>query len=88
MGVVKKLVVVVEVVGVDVFIDDCEEWFGVKFKDVDFIGILLWIIIGGKGFKEGIVELKWCMQKEVVKFLFVDVEEKIVVVVCEVVVKS
>jgi prolyl-tRNA synthetase len=45
--------------GVDVLYDDRDERAGVKFKDADLIGIPLRIVIGGKGLKEGQVELKW-----------------------------
>lgn len=45
--------------GIDVLIDDRAVRPGVKFKDADLIGIPLRIVIGGKGLKEGRVELKW-----------------------------
>ena len=35
-----------------------------KFKDADLIGIPLRITIGGRGLKNGIVELKWRDQEE------------------------
>jgi prolyl-tRNA synthetase len=56
-----------EVAGADVLIDDRNERPGVKFKDADLIGIPLRITIGGKGLKEGIIELKWRSEKEVHK---------------------
>lgn len=56
-----------EKAGADVLIDDRAERPGVKFKDADLIGIPLRITIGGKGLKEGIVELKWRGSKEVTK---------------------
>jgi prolyl-tRNA synthetase len=31
----------------------------VKFKDADLIGIPLRVVIGGKGLKEGQVEVRW-----------------------------
>ena len=40
---------------------------GVKFKDADLIGIPLRITVGGRGIKEGVVEMKWRGAKEVVK---------------------
>ena len=45
--------------GVDVLIDDRDQRPGVKFKDVDLIGIPLHVVIGDRGLKNGTVELKW-----------------------------
>jgi prolyl-tRNA synthetase len=45
--------------GVDVLLDDRDARAGFKFKDADLIGIPLRIVIGGKGLKEGQVEVKW-----------------------------
>jgi prolyl-tRNA synthetase len=45
--------------GVDVLMDDRDARAGFKFKDADLIGIPLRLVIGGKGLKEGQVELKW-----------------------------
>ena len=45
--------------GADVLIDDRQARPGFKFKDADLIGIPLRIVIGGRGLKEGQVELKW-----------------------------
>jgi prolyl-tRNA synthetase len=39
----------------------------VKFKDADLIGSPLRITIGGRGLKEGVIEMKWRSAKEVVK---------------------
>lgn len=47
-----------EAAGADVLLDDRDERPGVKFKDADLIGIPLRIVIGGRGLKDGIVELK------------------------------
>ncbi|MCP4632069.1 MAG: proline--tRNA ligase, partial [candidate division Zixibacteria bacterium] len=44
--------------GLDVLIDDRDERAGVKFKDSDLIGIPLRIVVGERGIKEGIVEIK------------------------------
>lgn len=44
--------------GFEVLLDDRDERAGVKFKDADLIGIPYRIIIGEKGLKEGVVELK------------------------------
>jgi prolyl-tRNA synthetase len=45
--------------GVDVLMDDRKARPGFKFKDADLIGIPLRLVIGGKGLKEGNVEVKW-----------------------------
>ena len=45
--------------GVDVLLDDRDQRPGVKFKDADLIGIPLRVVVGGKGLKDGIVEVKW-----------------------------
>ena len=45
--------------GVDVLLDDRDARAGFKFKDADLIGIPLRLVIGGKGLKEGQVEVKW-----------------------------
>ena len=53
--------------GVDVLLDDRDQRPGVKFKDADLIGIPLRVVIGGKGLKEGVVEIKWRWAKEAEK---------------------
>ena len=50
--------------GFEVIMDDREERPGIKFKDADLIGIPYQIVIGKKGLKEGIVELKTRKTKE------------------------
>lgn len=45
--------------GVDALLDDRDLRPGVKFKDADLIGIPLRVNFGGKGLKEGVLELKW-----------------------------
>lgn len=45
--------------GVDVLMDDRKARPGFKFKDADLIGVPLRLVIGGKGLKEGNVEMKW-----------------------------
>jgi prolyl-tRNA synthetase len=63
--------------GADVLIDDRAERPGVKFKDADLIGIPLRVTIGGKGLKEGVVELKWRTGKEVAKIPLADIEKHV-----------
>jgi prolyl-tRNA synthetase len=50
--------------GVDVLMDDRDARAGVKFKDADLIGIPLRVVIGGKGLKEGQVEVRWRWEAE------------------------
>jgi prolyl-tRNA synthetase len=54
-----KLAAAAERAGADVLLDDRDERPGVKFKDADLLGIPLRITVGGRGIKEGIVELRW-----------------------------
>ena len=70
-----------EAAGADVLIDDRDERPGVKFKDADLIGIPLRVTIGGRGLKEGIVELKWRDEESARK---VSIEEAVTVVASEV----
>jgi len=63
----RSLASAAEAAGAEVLIDDRAERPGVKFKDADLIGIPLRLTVGGKGLKEGVVELKWRDQKEVSK---------------------
>lgn len=44
--------------GVEVVLDDRKERAGSKFKDAELMGIPLRIAIGGRGLKEGVVELR------------------------------
>jgi prolyl-tRNA synthetase len=53
--------------GADVLVDDRSERPGVKFKDADLIGIPLRITVGGRGIKEGVVEMKWRNAPETLK---------------------
>jgi len=67
MEVAKSLATAAEQAGADVLVDDRAERPGVKFKDADLIGIPLRLTVGGKGLKEGVIELKWRAQKDVAK---------------------
>jgi prolyl-tRNA synthetase len=57
---------------VDVLLDDRDQRPGVKFKDADLIGIPLRVNVGGKGLKEGVVELKWRESKDSAKVPLAD----------------
>ncbi|MDO8545574.1 MAG: proline--tRNA ligase [Opitutaceae bacterium] len=83
MEVAKKLAAAAERAGADVLVDDRAERPGVKFKDADLIGIPLRLTIGGKGLKEGIIELKWRNQKDVAKVPLAEAEARVAVAVAE-----
>jgi prolyl-tRNA synthetase len=83
MDLAKKLATAAESAGADVLIDDRAERPGVKFKDADLIGIPLRLTIGGKGLKEGIIELKWRAQKDVAKVPLAEAETRIHAAVTE-----
>jgi prolyl-tRNA synthetase len=54
--------------GIDVLLDDREGLSpGVKFKDADLLGFPLRAVVGARGLKEGIVELRDRRTKEVQK---------------------
>lgn len=77
MDLARKLAGAAERAGADVIIDDRVERPGVKFKDADLIGIPLRLTIGGKGLKEGIVELKARAQKDIAKVPIAEAEARI-----------
>ncbi|MBA4018986.1 MAG: proline--tRNA ligase [Pirellula sp.] len=54
-----KLYGELQAAGVDTLYDDRDQRPGVKFKDADLIGIPLRVVVGGRGLKEGNLELKW-----------------------------
>jgi prolyl-tRNA synthetase len=77
MELAHRLASAAEQAGAEVLVDDRAERPGVKFKDADLIGIPLRLTVGGRGLKEGIIELKWRAQKEVVKVPVAEVEARI-----------
>lgn len=58
--------------GVEVLLDDRDESAGIKFNDAELIGIPFSIVIGDKGLKKGVVEIK---MRETGKALEVKKEE-------------
>lgn len=62
--VARDLATAAESAGAEVLVDDRAERPGVKFKDADLIGIPLRLTVGGRGLKEGVVEMKWRTEKE------------------------
>ena len=77
MDIAKRLGAAAEAAGADVLVDDRAERPGVKFKDADLIGIPLRLTIGGKGLKEGVIELKWRSSKDVAKVPVAEAEARV-----------
>ena len=73
--VAKKLAAAAEAAGADVLVDDRAERPGVKFKDADLIGLPLRLTVGGRGLKEGIIEMKWRAEKDVKKIPLADADQ-------------
>ncbi|MBC2604834.1 proline--tRNA ligase [Pelagicoccus albus] len=73
-----KLGAAAEAAGATVLVDDREERPGFKFKDADLIGIPLRITIGGRGLKNGEVEMKWRDQGDMMKVSIADAESTLV----------
>jgi len=88
MDLAKRIGAAAEKAGADVLIDDRAERPGVKFKDADLIGIPLRLTIGGKGLKEGVIELKWRTQKEVAKIPVAEAEVRVAAAVAEAAAKA
>jgi len=63
-----------EAAGADVLVDDRDERPGVKFKDADLIGIPLRMTVGGRGLKEGVVEMKWRTEMDARKVPLAEVD--------------
>ncbi|HRE82527.1 MAG TPA: proline--tRNA ligase, partial [Opitutaceae bacterium] len=77
MELAKSLGRAAEAAGADVLIDDRAERPGVKFKDADLIGVPLRLTVGGKGLKEGVIELKPRNVKEAVKVPVAEAEARL-----------
>jgi prolyl-tRNA synthetase len=73
----RKLAAAAEAAGADVLLDDRNERPGFKFKDADLIGVPLRITVGGRGLKEGIVEMKWRTEKDVAKVPLAEAEARV-----------
>ena len=67
MGLAEKYYNELQQAGIDVLLDDRDARAGFKFKDPDLVGIPLRVVIGGKGLKEGQVELRWRWEAEAKK---------------------
>jgi prolyl-tRNA synthetase len=76
-GMAKKLAAAADRAGADVLVDDRAERSGVKFKDADLIGVPLRVTVGGRGMKEGMVEMKWRAQKDVAKLPLAEAEARL-----------
>lgn len=77
MDLARRLGAAAESAGADVLVDDRAERPGVKFKDADLIGIPLRLTVGGKGLKEGVIELKWRASKDVAKVPLAEAEARV-----------
>ncbi|HVW22344.1 MAG TPA: proline--tRNA ligase [Opitutaceae bacterium] len=73
----RRLAAAAEAAGAEVLVDDRAERPGVKFKDADLIGIPLRLTIGGRGLKEGVVELKARSSKEAAKVPLAEAEARL-----------
>ncbi|MEI6208675.1 MAG: proline--tRNA ligase [Desulfuromonadales bacterium] len=69
--------------GIEVIFDDRDERPGVKFKDIDLIGIPLRIVVGSKGLADGKVEIKIRASGEVLSLTIEDAVEKVRLLVGE-----
>jgi len=88
MDLARKLAAAAESAGAEVLVDDRAERPGVKFKDADLIGLPLRLTIGGKGLKEGIIELKWRAQKDIAKVPVAEAEARVAAAVREAAAKA
>ena len=88
MDLAHKLGAAAEKAGAEVLVDDRVERPGVKFKDADLIGIPLRLVIGGKGLKEGVIELKWRTSKDVAKVPVAEAEARVAAAVAEAAAKA
>jgi prolyl-tRNA synthetase len=79
----RKLADAAERAGAEVLVDDRAERPGVKFKDADLVGIPLRLTVGGKGLKEGVVELRWRAQKDIVRVPVGEAEARLTAAVAE-----
>jgi prolyl-tRNA synthetase len=79
----ERLGAAAEKAGADVLVDDRAERPGVKFKDADLIGLPLRITIGGRGLKEGVIEMKWRAQKEIAKIPVAEAEARLAAAVAQ-----
>jgi prolyl-tRNA synthetase len=72
-----QLAAAAEAAGAEALVDDRDERPGVKFKDGDLIGVPLRITVGGRGLKEGIVELKWRAEKTVARVPLAEAADRV-----------
>lgn len=67
--------------GIEVILDDRNERPGIKFKDADLIGIPVRITVGGRGIKEGKVEVKHRKEKDAANIEIEKVVEEVINIV-------
>ncbi|HOI54402.1 MAG TPA: proline--tRNA ligase [Phycisphaerae bacterium] len=73
MAAAEKLYRELQAAGVEVLLDDRDARAGVKFNDADLIGVPLRVTIGGRGLKEGSLEVRDRASGETVKVPVADV---------------
>ena len=73
MAAAQKLHDDLETAGLEVLLDARDERPGFKFKDADLLGIPIRIVVGGRGLKEGIVEVRRRGEEEMAKVPVADV---------------
>ena len=59
--------------GIEALYDDRDERAGVKFTDADLIGVPFYVVIGSRGLKDKIVELKVRKTGEILKVPLADI---------------
>ena len=74
----EEIYAALQAAGIDTILDDRDARPGFKFKDIELIGIPLRVVLGGKGIKEGIAEVKWRTDAEPAKIPLADVAAKVV----------
>jgi prolyl-tRNA synthetase len=73
MAAAEKLYHELQAAGVEVLLDDRDARAGVKFNDADLIGVPLRVTLGGRGLKEGMLEVRDRAGGETVKVPVADV---------------
>lgn len=66
---------------IEVLMDDRDARPGFKFKDADLVGIPLRVVIGGKGLKDGIAEVKWRKGGETERVALTEVSQHVIALV-------
>ena len=67
--------------GLEVLLDDRDESAGIKFNDAELIGLPFSIVIGDKGLKKGIVEIKTRETGEILEVKKDEIKDKILLLI-------